>query len=126
MSETTEPRIQHSTLSGLLEPFSTGSSGRTEILGLNGSSDAWFSAGLLAREGPVSTLLVVAPDQATAQRFHRALVFYHGIAADILFFPHWETEPYAPLSPHPEIEATRLSTLAALAAGRGRAVVTTV
>ena len=126
MSETTEPRIQHSTLSGLLEPFSTGSSGRTEILGLNGSSDAWFSAGLLAREDPVSTLLVVAPDQATAQRFHRALVFYHGIAADILFFPHWETEPYAPLSPHPEIEATRLSTLAALAAGRGRAVVTTV
>ena len=87
---------------------------------------AWFSAGLLAREDSGSTLLVVAPDQATAQRFHRALVFYHGIAADILFFPHWETEPYAPLSPHPEIEATRLSTLAALAAGRGRAVVTTV
>ena len=88
MSETIEPRIQHSTLSGLLEPFSTGSSGRTEILGLNGSSDAWFSAGLLAREDPVSTLLVVAPDQVTAQRFYRALVFYHGIASDILFFPN--------------------------------------
>ena len=126
MSETTEPRIQHSTLSGLLEPFSTGSSGCIEVLGLNGSSDAWFSAGLLAREASGSTLLVVAADQATAQRFHRALVFYHGIAADILFFPHWETEPYAPLSPHPEIEATRLSALATLATGRGKAVVTTV
>jgi len=126
MSETTESQIQHSTLTGLLEPFTTGASGRTEILGLSGSSDAWFCAGLLARAVSDATLLVVAADQATAQRFHRALVFYHGIAADILFFPHWETEPYAPLSPHPEVEATRLSTLAALATGRGKAVVTTV
>ena len=110
MSETAEPRIQHSTLSGLLESFSSGFAGRAEILGLSGSSDAWFSAGLLKSKGPGSVLLIVAPDQVTAQRFYRALVFYHGIPADILFFPHWETEPYAPLSPHPEVEATRLTT----------------
>ena len=75
MSETTEPRIQHSTLSGLLETLSSNFTGRAEILGLNGSSDAWFSAGLLTSEGPGPVLLVVAPDQMTAQRFYRALFF---------------------------------------------------
>ena len=103
MSETIEPRILNFTLSGLLEPFTSGIFGRTEILGLNGSSDAWFAAGLLARNVRAECLLVVAPGQAEAQRFHRALSFFHGRQADILFFPHWETEPYAPLSPHPEI-----------------------
>ena len=126
MSATTEPRIQNTTLSGLLQPFAAGVAGRTEILGLNGSSDAWFAAELLTRQGSGATLLAVAPDLASAQRFFRALSFFHGVSSDILFFPHWETEPYAPLSPHPEIEATRLSTLTALAAGRGKAVVTTV
>jgi transcription-repair coupling factor (superfamily II helicase) len=126
MSEPIEPRIQNSTLSGLLHPFASGVFGRSEILGLNGSSDAWFASGLLARSESTECLLIVAPDQAKALSFHRALSFFHGRQADILFFPHWETEPYTPLSPHPEIEATRLSTLAALTNGRGKAVVTTV
>ncbi len=126
MSATTEPRIQNTTLSGLLQPFKAGIFGRTEILGLNGSSDAWFTAELLANQSPGSTLLVVAADQGVAQRFYRALCFFHGASSDILFLPHWETEPYAPLSPHPEIEATRLATLTALSSGRGKAVVTTI
>ena len=126
MSEPTEPRFQHSSLAGLQHPFASGVFGRSEILGLNGSSDAWFAAGLLARKESAETLLIVASDQADAQRFYRSLSFFHGRQADILFFPHWETEPYAPLSPHPEIEATRLATLAALANDRGKAVVTTV
>ncbi|MDH3453605.1 MAG: hypothetical protein OEL80_00545 [Desulfuromonadales bacterium] len=126
MPATTEPRIQQCTLSGVLAPFAAGISGRTEILGLNGSSDAWFAAELLARNKRDEYLLVVASSQAEAQRFYRALCFFHGRQADILFFPHWETEPYAPLSPHPEIEATRLATLASLAKGRGKAIVTTV
>ena len=126
MSEPTEPRFQHSSLAGLQHPFASGVFGRSEILGLNGSSDAWFAAGLLARKESAEALLIVASDQAEAQRFYRALSFFHGRQADILFFPHWETEPYAPLSPHPEIEATRLATLAALTNDRGKAVVTTV
>ncbi|MGK2907798.1 MAG: DEAD/DEAH box helicase [Desulfuromonadales bacterium] len=126
MSAETEPRIQHCTLSGILAPFTSGVFGRTEILGLNGSSDAWFTAELLARSKRGECLLVVASSQAEAQRFYRALSFFHGRQADILFFPHWETEPYAPLSPHPEIEATRLATLASLAKGRGKAIVTTI
>jgi len=126
MSETIEPRVLKFTLSGLIEPFTSGIFGRTEILGLNGSSDAWFAAGLLARNTRDEPLLIVASTQAEAQRFHRGLSFFHGRQADILFFPHWETEPFAPLSPHPEIEATRLATLASLANGRGKAIVTTV
>ncbi len=126
MSETIEPRVLNFTLSGLIEPFTSGIFGRTEILGLNGSSDAWFAAGLLARNTRDEPLLIVASTQAEAQRFHRALSFFHGRQTDILFFPHWETEPFAPLSPHPEIEATRLATLASLANGRGKAIVTTV
>jgi transcription-repair coupling factor (superfamily II helicase) len=120
-----EPSLLPYTLSGVLEPFTTGIFGRSEILGLNGSSSAWFAAGLLARKGQETCLLIVAPDQTEAQRFWRALSFFHGRQNDILFFPHWETEPFAPLSPHPEIEATRLATLAALANDRGRAIVTT-
>ena len=90
-----------------------------------GSSDAWFAAELLTLSQDKACLLVVTADQAEAHRFYRALCFFHGRQADILLFPHWETEPFAPLSPHPEIEATRLATLAALANGQGRAVVTT-
>jgi transcription-repair coupling factor (superfamily II helicase) len=126
MSATTEPHILQCSLSAVLASFVPGIAGRSEILGLHGSSDAWFAAELLGRTRDEACLLVVAADQAQAQRFYRALSFYHGSPADILFFPHWETEPYAPLSPHPEIEATRLATLAALARGRGRAVVATV
>ncbi len=126
MSETTETRVQNCTLSGVLHPFARGIFGRSEILGLNGSSDAWFAAELLARNPRDERLLVVASTQAEAQRFHQALSFFHGRQADILFFPHWETEPYAPLSPHPEIEATRLATLASLDKGHGKAIVTTV
>ncbi len=126
MSATTEPLIQQCTLSTVLEAFAPGLVGRSEVLGLHGSSDAWFAAELLGHKRDDPCLLIVAAGQAEAQRFYRALSFFHGQQADILFFPHWETEPYAPLSPHPEIEATRLATLAALANGRGRAVVTTV
>ncbi len=124
MPTTTEPTIHHCTLSGLATSFSTGVYGCSEVVGLSGSSGAWFAAELLAQNGPC--LLILAADMASAQTFHRALSFFHGRSDEILFFPHWETEPYAPLSPHPEIEAIRLATLATLVNGRGRAVVTTV
>jgi transcription-repair coupling factor (superfamily II helicase) len=125
MSATTEPRIQNCPLSVILETFTSGVFGRTEVLGMHGSSDAWFAAELLTRSRKSGFLLVVCADQAEALRFFHALSFFHGHRSDILFFPHWETEPYTPLSPHPEIEATRLATLAALADKRGRALVTT-
>ncbi len=125
MSTPTEPTHQLVSLSALAKAVAADRAGRIEALGLGGSSGAWLAAELLAI-GESPRLLVLAPDQATAQRFHRALSFFHGRPSDILFFPHWETEPYSPLSPHPEIEATRLSTLASLSSGRGRALITTV
>ncbi|MEJ2470630.1 MAG: transcription-repair coupling factor [Desulfuromonadales bacterium] len=126
MSTINDRHIQHVSLSGLLDLWSAGLPIRSEVLGLYGSSDAWFVAGLLRHDPANRRLLIIAPDQPTAERFHRALAFYHGSVNETLLFPHWETEPYAPLRPHPEIEATRLATLGALATGRGRAVVTTV
>jgi transcription-repair coupling factor (superfamily II helicase) len=126
MSATTdEPRNQNYPLGVILETLSSGIPGRTEILGLSGRSDAWFAAELLSRRRNSGCLLVVCADQSEAQRFYHALSFFHGHPSDIVYFPHWETEPYTPLSPHPEIEATRLATLAALADNRVRALVTT-
>jgi transcription-repair coupling factor (superfamily II helicase) len=119
-----EPAVQQHSLQSLLGSL-TGSTGlRVEVLGLNESSAAWLAAGLLARNR--RPLAILAPDQTTAQRLFQALSFFHGNQEEVGLFPHWEVAPYAPLSPHPEIEATRMATLAALSAGRVRALVTTV
>jgi transcription-repair coupling factor (superfamily II helicase) len=97
---------------------------RAELLGLDGSSGAWLAAGLLAAGEPC--LAVLVPDQSAALQFYEALVFYHGRPDEVGLFPGWELDPYAPLSPHPDVEAQRLATLMAVNAGRLRAVVTTV
>ena len=122
MTTPAEPTVHHRTLSALtteLLPLP-----RAEVLGLTGSSGAYLAAGLLAAGEP--RLAVLAPDQAAAQQFSEALAFYHGRPDEVALFPGWELDPYAPLSPHPDVEAQRLATLTALAAGRLRAVVTTV
>jgi len=101
-----------------------GGTGHSEVLGLLGSSGAWLLSGMLRKEK--RPLLVIAADGRSAERCAADLAFYHGSSSDIFFFPHWEIRPYEPLTPHPEVEATRLATLAAAAEGRARAVVTTV
>ncbi len=98
---------------------------RCEVLGLTGSSPAWMTAELLA-QGPATRLVILAPDLDQANTFYEALCFFHGRSDELLFLPHWETEPYTSLSPHAEVEATRLKTLSQLLRGQGRAVVTTV
>ncbi|NJC87051.1 MAG: transcription-repair coupling factor [Desulfuromonas sp.] len=122
MTNPAEPSIHHRTLSAL--PAELRSLPRAELLGLAGSSGAYLAAGLLAAGEP--KLAVLAPDQAAAQQFCEALAFYHGRPDEVALFPGWELDPYSPLSPHPDVEAQRLATLTALAAGRLRAVVTTV
>jgi transcription-repair coupling factor (superfamily II helicase) len=122
MTTPADPSIHHRTFTALtteLLPLP-----RAEVLGLTGSSGAYLAAGLLAAGEP--RLAVLAPDQAAAQQFSEALAFYHGRPGEVALFPGWELDPYAPLSPHPDVEAQRLATLTALAAGRLRAVVTTV
>ena len=126
MSQTIERHIHKISLSNALDLFSDGIAGHSEILGLSGGSKAWFLANLLTRTMSSPPLLVVASDQPKAQSLYEALTFFYGTPSEILFFPQWETEPYAFLSPHPEVEATRMATLSSLAVGKGRAVVTTV
>ncbi len=122
MTTPADPSIHHRTLSALiaeLPPLR-----RAELLGLTGSSGAYLAAGLLAAGEP--RLAVLAADALAAQQFADALAFYHGNPEEVALFPGWELDPYTPLSPHPEVEAQRLATLTALAAGCLRAVVTTV
>ena len=113
----------HTTLRSFVEGIGEGAP-HSEVLGLVGSSDARFLAALIAEMN--EPLLILAADGKKAQELTADLNFFHGRPGEIFLFPHWEVRPYEPLSPHPEIEATRLTTLAALGAGRARAVVTTV
>ncbi len=116
------PEVVHATVRSVLDGLSTGTR-CLEVLGLLGSSNAYL---LAAELGTFSEpLLVVAADGREAERCAAALAFYHGRPEEVLLFPHWEIRPYEPLNPHPEVEASRLSALAALHEGRARAVVTT-
>ncbi len=96
----------------------------SEVLGLVGSASARLLAGLLV-ESP-EPLLILASDNRQVEQFAADLAFYHGRPEEIFTFPHWEIRPYDPLTPHPEVEAARLATLAALHAGQARAVVLSV
>ncbi len=117
--------VQTHSMTSLLSLLGGPSSGVcAEVFGLTTSGAAWMTAGLLAAGHPPVAILMA--DQAAAQRFYQSLTFYHPRPQEICFFPHWELDPYAPLSPHPEIEATRMTSLTALASGRARALVTTV
>ncbi|MDX9708090.1 MAG: transcription-repair coupling factor [Trichloromonas sp.] len=116
------PEVAHATIRSVLDGLSAGAT-RLEVLGLLGSSGAYLLAAELAALN--EPLLVVAADGREAERCAAALAFYHGRPDEVFFFPHWEIRPYEPLSPHPEVEASRLAALSALHEGRARAVVTT-
>lgn len=116
------PEVAHATIRSVLDGLSAGAT-RLEVLGLLGSSGAYLLAAELATLA--EPLLVVAADGREAERCAAALTFYHGHPDEVFFFPHWEIRPYEPLSPHPEVEASRLAALSALREGRARAVVTT-
>ncbi|BCA81189.1 transcription-repair coupling factor [Desulfuromonas sp. AOP6] len=95
-----------------------------EVVGLTGSSSAYVLARYLAKS--TETLLVLTANQKQADALASALDFYHGRQGEIVVIPHWEVHPYEPLTPHPEVEATRLSALAGLLQGRVRAAVVSV
>ncbi len=99
--------------------------GRFAVTGAPGGYDAYLAAeAARARKGLV---LFVASDDAAERCALDALAFF---APDIpvLDFPAWDCLPYDRVSPKPDIEATRLATLSALArrtADDGAAVVVT-
>ncbi|ORJ58280.1 transcription-repair coupling factor [Geothermobacter hydrogeniphilus] len=120
MTEDPSQDIQHATIRSIVEQCAA-STGRAEVLGLHGSAGAHLLARLLAEAA--RPLVVVAPDQKQATRLAQDLAFYHGRPGEIGQLPAWEMRPYDVLTPHPEVEATRLATLARLASGQLRAVV---
>src|SRR2546427_7682418 len=90
--------------------------GETDIIvsGLAGSARALFIAGLwqfLRRP-----LIVVTPQDRGVQALATDLAYFHGElnatgAARVSPFPAWETDPYAGLTPHADIQQARATTV---------------
>lgn len=80
--------------------------------GLHGSSAA-LAVVQAARQFDGLTLLL-ARSGHTAQVWEQDLRLFAGESLDITHFPDWETLPYDPFSPHPDIISERLAALAAL------------
>jgi len=81
-----------------------------------GGAPEGFDALLLAEAARDHVVLHVARDDRSLAAMRAALAF---IAPDmpVLAFPGWDCLPYDRVSPNPDISATRMATLAALAKG---------
>ncbi|PLX88047.1 MAG: transcription-repair coupling factor [Desulfuromonas sp.] len=115
--------IKHATSKSFVDEACSGRQ-TCEVLGLYGSADAYLLAQLLAETSTLQVMLTA--DLTQARQLIADLQFYHHRPAEIALLPNWELSPYDPLTPHPELEATRVSTLAALARGDLKALVVPV
>ena len=80
--------------------------------GLHGSSTALALLAAAGRhDGPT---LIVARSSHQAQLLARDLELLNAAYLAVRLFPDHETLPYDPFSPHPDIIASRLATLAGL------------
>lgn len=120
MDQDTSQHVHYATLQSLNEGLDNPQL-PVEILGLSGSSNAALLADRLNKRP--RPLLILCADQAEARRLHTDLRFYTACPERVGLFPHWEVGPYDPLTPHPEIEATRLDTLVRLLKGELDALV---
>jgi transcription-repair coupling factor (superfamily II helicase) len=111
--------IRQATVHSLLQGLGSGQ--RSELLGLYGSADAFVLARLLAERAGLLT--IICADLVKARQLTDELRFFHKHPAEIGLLPHWELNPYDPLTPHPELDANRLATLSALSGGSLKAVV---
>src|SRR5262245_50382208 len=90
--------------------------GESEVVvsGLSGSSRALFIAGLAhALRRP---LIVVTPQDRAVEALATDINYFHSElntngANRVAAFPAWETDPYAGLTPHADIQQTRATTL---------------
>ena len=90
--------------------------GETDVVvsGLAGSARALFVAGLwqfLRRP-----LIVVTPQDRGVETLATDVAYFHGVlnpnaAERVRPFPAWETDPYAGLTPHADIQQARAATL---------------
>src|SRR5215471_1739981 len=90
--------------------------GETDVIvsGLSGSARAFFIAGLwnsLRRP-----LIIVTPQDRAVEVLATDIAYFHGEltangASRVSPFPAWETDPYAGLIPHADIQQARATTL---------------
>ncbi len=92
-----------------------------EVLGLQGAAESYLLAQLLKDSDRLC--VIVCADLEQARLLTTELRYFHPRAADIALLPHWEMNPYEPLSPHPELEAMRMACLSALSRNRLKALV---
>lgn len=112
--------IRHATVKSFVDEAAPGCQ-TCELLGLFGSADAYLLAQLLGKASSLQVLLTA--DLPQARQLTADLQFYYHRPAQIALLPNWELSPYDPLTPHPDLEATRLTTLAALNRGELKALV---
>ncbi len=120
MEQDTSQDIRQATLHSLVQGL-TGGQRISEVIGLHGSADALVLARLIAERQNLQVILCADIDKARS--LCDELRFFHKRPAEIGLLPHWELNPYDPLTPHPELDAVRLATLAALAGAQLKAVV---
>jgi len=104
-------------IADVLEPKAA----QVKLAGLRGSSPAFLVTRLMEKLS--APFLVVLPDSDTAEEFLREARFYSDRPQTIYSFPSWETSPFEQASPHSDISAERLNTLAALLEGKASLVV---
>ena len=119
-TETEASQIRHATLRACLDAATTQIQ-VIDIVGLRDGADALLLTRLLKEQQGLA--VIVCPTQEQARQLYTDLCFFHPHPDQIGLLPHWEMNPYDALTPHPELEAMRLSSLAALEARRLKALV---
>ncbi|MCF6178192.1 MAG: transcription-repair coupling factor, partial [Geopsychrobacter sp.] len=120
MDQELSQHVNYATAQSLLDGFGERNR-QLEILGQSGASDAALLSKTLGQNS--RPLLVVCASQKEAQRLFTDLRFFAPRPTGVALFPHWELGPYDPLTPHPEIEATRIKTLVRLLKGEIEALI---
>ncbi len=120
MEQEIQQNIRNATVHSFIDGV-TASQQTVEVLGLHGSADAYLLAQLLKSSSKL--LVILCAELEPARQLVAELQFFHPRVNDIALLPHWELNPYDPLTPHPELEAIRMTTLAALNQGKLKALV---
>ena len=120
MNDEVQKNIRNATIHSFIDGVTAGEQ-TVEVLGLHGSADAYLLAQLI-KVSP-KLLVILCAELEPARQLVAELQFFHPRPNDIALFPHWELNPYDPLTPHPELEAIRMTTLAGLNRGSVKALV---
>ncbi len=98
--------------------------GPLRLLRVQGSAGAFLSFRL--RQAWGGPILVLTPSAKAAEHFANDLRSFQGAEADIAVFPAYDVAPFDRFSPHPELEARRMSLLYRLLAAEETTALTLV